>query len=210
MTFALELEALEQQLGARIDVRRPEFEVHRQSAGEVLSEQQVVAVVGLGSMGLPTAIALRGAGAQIVGIDSCRQRLRAITSGDVELPSPEAQELQRYLLEGGFALTSHSHAMAAADLVLICVPEPKGCERRAGLHQLQQACASVVANARPGQTVVLGTVACAARARELLVRPLCEKGLHVGVDLMVAFVPEHPRSHARPAPPRMRVWQRRR
>ena len=44
-------------------------------------EHAVVAVVGLGYVGLPTAIAMRNAGCRIVGIDVSVRRLDAIRDG---------------------------------------------------------------------------------------------------------------------------------
>ncbi len=45
----------------------------------------IVAVVGLGYVGLPTALALSDAGATVVGIDSSPDRLRDIARGAVDL-----------------------------------------------------------------------------------------------------------------------------
>jgi UDP-N-acetyl-D-mannosaminuronate dehydrogenase len=57
----------------------------------------VVAVVGLGYVGLPTAIALRNAGCRIVGIDVSGPRLGAIRAGEVELLDSERRDLGPHL-----------------------------------------------------------------------------------------------------------------
>jgi len=88
------------------------------------TEQSVVAVVGLGYVGLPTAVALRNAGARVIGLDSSPSRLRAIRAGEAELLSSEQEDLARHLEEESFALTSSPDAISLADLVLICVPTP--------------------------------------------------------------------------------------
>ena len=208
MTLALELEVLERQLSAEIEVR----EVRPSSSEHARGERaQVVAVVGLGSTGLATAIALRAAGAWIVGIDASRRRLQAIASGEVALSDEDREELGRCLKSGHFHLTQHSYALAAADLVLVCVNDPAGRHARCAQGGLREACEAVVEHARPGQTIVLGTVASAVRAQRLLVRPLVAKGLRVGEDVVVAFVPgTQTSSTATPAPPRGRARLRRR
>lgn len=150
----------------------------------------VVAVVGLGYVGLPTAIALRGAGCRIVGIDVSGPRLGAIRNGEAELLPAEQRDLAAYLAEDGFVLTNRLKALDAADLVLICVPTPVDEELRPDPRILRGACAEVVRHARPGQTLVLTSTTYVGTTRELLADPLAQRGLTVGEDVFVAFAPE--------------------
>ena len=115
----------------------------------------VVAVVGLGYVGLPTAIAMRNAGCRIIGIDTSARRLEAIQAGEAELLESEREDLEGHLAGDGFALTDRAEALDAADLVLICVPTPTDENHLPALEILEGACAAVVAHARPGQTFVL-------------------------------------------------------
>ncbi|HEX3911751.1 MAG TPA: nucleotide sugar dehydrogenase [Solirubrobacteraceae bacterium] len=153
-------------------------------------EHAVVAVVGLGYVGLPTAIALRDAGCRIVGLDSSNQRLTQIRDGEVELLESERESLREHLGGDGFVLTDRSEALNAADLVLICVPTPIDEHRLPDPRALRAACASVVRHARPEQTIVLTSTTYVGCTRELLVEPLAERGLRVGEDVFVAFAPE--------------------
>ncbi|MGA2165411.1 MAG: nucleotide sugar dehydrogenase, partial [Solirubrobacteraceae bacterium] len=150
----------------------------------------VVAVVGLGYVGLPTAIALRGAGCRIVGIDVSGPRLSAIRNGEAELLETEQRDLARHLASDGFVLTNRIKALDAADLVLICVPTPVDEQLRPDPRILREACASVVRHARLGQTLVLTSTTYVGTTRELLADPLAERGLAVGEDVFVAFAPE--------------------
>ncbi len=151
----------------------------------------VVAVIGLGYVGLPTAIAMRNAGCRIVGIDISARRLEAIRIGEAELLDSEREDLRRHLAAGeGFALTDKAQALDAADLVLICVPTPVDEQHLPDPEILRGACAAVVAHARPGQTLVLTSTTYVGCTHELLVRPLAERGLRVGEDVCVAFAPE--------------------
>lgn len=150
----------------------------------------VVAVVGLGYVGLPTAIALRNAGCRIVGIDVSGSRLSAIRSGDAELLESERRDLRRHLAGEGFVLTNRIKALDAADLVLICVPTPVDEQLRPDPRALRDACASVVRHARPGQTIVLTSTTYVGTTRELLAQPLAERGLRIGEEVFVAFAPE--------------------
>jgi nucleotide sugar dehydrogenase len=154
------------------------------------SEHVVVAVVGLGYVGLPTAIALRNAGCRIIGLDTSRERLAQIRSGAAELLDSERECLSEHVEGDGFVLTDSSEALNAADLVLICVPTPVDDRRVPDARVLEAACASVVRHARPEQTIVLTSTTYVGCTRELLVQPLAERGLRVGEDIFVAFAPE--------------------
>jgi len=154
------------------------------------AEHTVVAVVGLGYVGLPTAVALRQAGHRIVGIDVSARRLDAIRRGEVELLSDECEALSRHLQGDGFVLTEQMQALDAADVVLVCVPTPIDENLQPDPRILREVCAALVRQARPGQTLVLTSTTYVGTTRELLVQPLARRGLDVGEDVFVAFSPE--------------------
>ena len=160
------------------------------SQTSVATANAVVAVVGLGYVGLPTAIAMRSAGCQIVGIDVSARRLHAIRAGEAELLESERTDLAGYLESDGFVLTDRIEALDTADLVLICVPTPIDDDLLPDPAILQRVCAEVVCHARAGQTLVLTSTTYVGCTRELLVDPLAERGLAIGEDVCVAFAPE--------------------
>lgn len=164
--------------------------VHTSIHTNTAAEHVVVAVVGLGYVGLPTAIALRQAGHRIVGIDVSARRLQAIRAGEVELLDEERAALRCHLEGDGFVLTEQVQALDAADVVLVCVPTPVDEHLQPDPAILREACAAVVRHARPGQTLVLTSTTYVGTTRELLVQPLARRGLDVGRDVFVAFAPE--------------------
>jgi UDP-N-acetyl-D-mannosaminuronate dehydrogenase len=83
-----------------------------------------VAIVGLGYVGLPTAIALHGRCKRIIGIDLSQQRLADIAAGNADLTGPDQVELGAALADGSLELTADPTAVKAADAVIICVPTP--------------------------------------------------------------------------------------
>ncbi|HEY7145803.1 MAG TPA: nucleotide sugar dehydrogenase [Streptosporangiaceae bacterium] len=149
-----------------------------------------VAIVGLGYVGLPTAIALHGRCKRIIGLDLSQRRLDEIAAGQADLTSSDQAELTAALADGSVELTADPSAVKAADAVIICVPTPVDGQYVPDLAALRGACASVVAHARPGQTVILTSTTYAGTTRELLAQPLAERGLAAGTGVYVAFSPE--------------------
>jgi UDP-N-acetyl-D-glucosamine dehydrogenase len=149
-----------------------------------------VAIVGLGYVGLPTALALVGRSSQIIGYDVSEDRLRAIEFGDVDLGDLDRASLARARDDDNFRLTSDSAALTEADAVIICVPTPVDESHVPDLAALRSACQTVVARAKPGQTIILTSTSFAGTTRQLLVEPLHQRGLIAGTDVSVAFSPE--------------------
>ncbi len=149
-----------------------------------------VAIVGLGYVGLPTALALVGSSSRVTGVDVSADRLRAITSGEVDLSDLDRARLVTARGDESFRLTSDSAALAEADAVIVCVPTPVDERHIPDLSALRGACQTIVAHAHPGQTIILTSTSFAGTTRQLLVEPLHQRGLTVGTDVYVAFSPE--------------------
>ncbi|MGH3822052.1 MAG: nucleotide sugar dehydrogenase, partial [Pseudonocardiaceae bacterium] len=149
-----------------------------------------VTIVGLGYVGLPTALALLGRASRITGLDISAERLRAIESGDVDLGDIDRVRLAKARGDERFQLTTDSAALAQSDAVIICVPTPVDEHHVPDLAALRSACRTVVEHAHPGQTIILTSTSFAGTTRQLLVEPLQRRGLRVGSDVYVAFSPE--------------------
>jgi len=149
-----------------------------------------VAIVGLGYVGLPTALSLASSGRSVIGIDISDRRLAEIREGRADLVENDRARLSRALQQEDFQLTSDLSRMAEAEAVIICVPTPVDEHRSPELSALRSACRSVVTHARVGQLIVLTSTTYVGTTRELLVGPLESRGLRVGEDVFVAFSPE--------------------
>ncbi len=149
-----------------------------------------VAIVGLGYVGLPTAVALHGAARRIIGIDRNAQRLTDILAQDADLGGPDRERLAAVLADGSLELTTDPAAAKAADSVIICVPTPVDSQQSPDLSALRAACATVVQHTRPGQVIILTSTSYVGTTRDLLTEPLAARGLVAGADVHVAFSPE--------------------
>lgn len=155
-----------------------------------ISADFTVGVVGLGYVGLPTALSLLDTGRRVIGLDVSAQRLNAVRGAAVDLLPDDMARLQTHLSSPDWELTGAADRLAEADAVIVCVPTPVTPELVPDLSALSAACASVVSHARPGQTIVLTSTSYVGCTRDLLVLPLLERGLVPGRDVHVAFSPE--------------------
>jgi len=149
-----------------------------------------VAIVGLGYVGLPTALALHASGATVLGVDLSQRRLETIRSGRADLLSSDRDRLTAALSDSGFRLSDDPLQLGQAAAVIICVPTPIDQYSTPDLTLLRNACATVADAAVPGQLLILTSTTYPGCTHDLLTLPLQERGLEVGRDIMIAFSPE--------------------
>lgn len=149
-----------------------------------------LAVVGLGYVGLPTALTFHEAGLTVLGVDIDVRRLHVIRDLAPDQLDSDRDRLVTALDSPRFELSSDVRRLGRAHHVVICVPTPLDDHLLPDLSALQSACAAVVEAASPGQVIVLTSTSYVGTTRDLLVRPLEERGLVIGVDVFVGFSPE--------------------
>ncbi|QEO09437.1 nucleotide sugar dehydrogenase [Protaetiibacter larvae] len=149
-----------------------------------------IAIVGLGYVGLPTALAYHHAGARVLGVEISPARIEAIRAGHVDLLPSDLVRLEETEGDPMFTVTSDAALLRRANAVIVCVPTPVDHHLVPDLTILQSACADVVANAVPGQIIMLTSTSYVGCTEDLLLTPLAERGLIAGENISVAFSPE--------------------
>jgi UDP-N-acetyl-D-glucosamine dehydrogenase len=155
------------------------------------SRSQLVGIVGLGYVGLPTALAMHKAGRSVLGIDISQKRLAEIREEVCDLTPADRKRLTTALAdEDRFEISGDCARLAEADAIIICVPTPVDARQVPDLRALEGACSAVCRHARAGQTIILTSTTYVGSTRDLLVKPLAERDLVPGGDICVAFSPE--------------------
>jgi UDP-N-acetyl-D-glucosamine/UDP-N-acetyl-D-galactosamine dehydrogenase len=145
------------------------------------------AVVGLGYVGLPVALALAKKFAPVIGFDVSEQRIAALRQGrDATGEVPEAA-----LRETRLRLTDDPDALAEASFLIVTVPTPIDAERRPDLAPLSEACRLIGPRLQPGSVVVFESTVYPGLTRDIC-GPLLAKasGLAGGIDFKLGYSPE--------------------
>jgi UDP-N-acetyl-D-galactosamine dehydrogenase len=115
-----------------------------------MKEGAVVAVVGLGYVGLPLAVGF-GKRRRTIGYDRSRERVEAVGRGEDRTGEISAAELRA---AKALNVTADAAALQEADFVIVAVPTPVDADKKPDLAQLVEASRSVGANLKRGATVV--------------------------------------------------------
>jgi UDP-N-acetylglucosamine 2-epimerase (non-hydrolysing) len=147
-----------------------------------------VCMLGLGYIGLPTAIILADAGFQVVGFDIDEVRIARLCSGDPVIQEPEiAQRLKQALASGNFIPTTH---MSEADYFIIAVPTPFKEEKKADLSHVFDAAHRVALVLKRGDVVIIESTIPVGTSQNIAHYLESKTGLQAGIDFYVAHCPE--------------------
>ncbi|MCJ1707206.1 nucleotide sugar dehydrogenase [Microbacterium sp. VKM Ac-2923] len=150
-----------------------------------------VAIVGLGYVGLPTALAYHASGSRVIALDVSSRRLRTIAARGADLIDSDRERLDAALrAPAAFRLTGDVSELSRAAAVVVCVPTPVDDRQVPDLVPLRAACATVVAAARPGQLIMLTSTTYVGCTHDLVEQPLRERGMQIGRDVFVTFSAE--------------------
>lgn len=151
-----------------------------------------ICVLGLGYIGLPTAVMFAHAGHEVIGVDVKEEILEAVGNGNSHINEPGLEELLKEAVESG-KLKVSAHPLES-DAFIIAVPTPLSphCSSpRCDLSYVKSAAISIASILKPGNLVVLESTSPPGTTEEVLV-PILERGagLKAGKEFYVAYCPE--------------------
>lgn len=147
-----------------------------------------VAIVGLGYVGLPLAVAFAESGEEVVGFDLDPLKVEAINRGESYIEDVPSTTLDG--LKGSIVATGDAAKLARTEAVIICVPTPLTGSREPDLSYLEAAGEMLAEVLREGQLVVLESTTYPGTTRDLLATALEKSGLKAGSDFHLAYSPE--------------------
>jgi UDP-N-acetyl-D-glucosamine/UDP-N-acetyl-D-galactosamine dehydrogenase len=152
-----------------------------------LPQQRNIAVVGLGYVGLPVAVAFARSGLKVVGFDVDRQRIEELRAGTDRTREVAKSDLSHPSL----VYDSEPAALRDADFYIVTVPTPVDASRRPDLNALLAASSTVGGALKRGDVVVYESTVYPGAVEEDCV-PVLERasGLNCGTDFTVGYSPE--------------------
>ncbi|MCP1143647.1 nucleotide sugar dehydrogenase [Lysinibacillus endophyticus] len=149
---------------------------------------KTVCVVGLGYIGLPTAVMFANHGVKVHGVDVNPAAVRSIQEKKLHIEETGLQERLNQAVDEGFLTASTTPV--EADVFIVAVPSPINPDKTANLEYVRQATASIVPFVKKGNLVILESTVPPKTVERIMIPELVKTGLDIGSDIYVAHSPE--------------------
>jgi UDP-N-acetyl-D-glucosamine dehydrogenase len=151
----------------------------------------ITAVLGMGYVGLPLAVALGEAGFRVHGIDPDERKVASFDRGVSYIQDVPNETILRLKQRGSLTLTTEYSALEKVDAVSICVPTPLRKTGDPDMSFILSAVDQLAPFAHPGMVVVLESTTYPGTTREVVLPRLAERtGLEPGKNVFICFSPE--------------------
>lgn len=177
---------------------------------KIETREAVVAVIGLGYVGLPLAVVFAEAGFRVVGIDLDQGKVKSINQGEsyvqdvpaetlsrLTLPTPKSSEEESPSMDGrpspSLSATTDYDALHDADVAIVCVPTPLSKTKDPDFSYIIAAADEIARSLRSGMLVVLESTTFPGTTEEMILPRLQHANgqkFNVGKDFFLAFSPE--------------------
>jgi len=157
---------------------------------KIETRQAQIAVVGLGYVGLPLAVAFAQAGFTVVGVDIDGRKVDAVNSGFSYIEDVPGHQLQPLVNAGRLRATTTYAELAAVDAISICVPTPLRKTKDPDISYILNAAEQISRYGGAGKVIVLESTTYPGTTEEVILPQLISNGDKVGQDFFLAFSPE--------------------
>lgn len=144
--------------------------------------------MGLGYIGLPTAVMFANHGVRVHGVDINEKAVNMIQNKQLHIEETHLQErLEKAIDEGFFTVSTEP---VEADVFIVAVPSPINPDKTANTDYIKKATASIVPYLKKGALVILESTVPPKTVENVMLPELRKSNLTLGEDLFVAHSPE--------------------
>ncbi len=166
---------------------------------KIENSELIVAVVGLGYVGLPLAVEFAEKGINTYGIDVNEKKINMLQSGVNYIQDIKDDRVKNVVKKGKLIPVNDFAFANKCDAIFICVPTPFTLNKDPDITFIISAAEEVAKYLKQDQLVVLKSTTFPGTTNKY-VKPILEKnGLKAGEDFLLAFSPER-------IDPGNRVW----
>ena len=151
----------------------------------------MIAIIGLGYVGLPLGIQFASRGEKVLGVDVDADKVAKIRAGQSYIRHIPADRIRAELDAGRLDATTDLSRVAECEAVIICVPTPLSKNREPDISFILNTGAGIGPHMRRGMLVVLESTTYPGTTDGELRQVLeTSSGMTAGVDFHLAFSPE--------------------
>jgi UDP-N-acetyl-D-glucosamine dehydrogenase len=149
-----------------------------------------IAVIGLGYVGLSTAVHAAEAGYSVYGIDTSIEKLEKLKSGDSYIEDISSSRIQTLLSKKNFSVHPNVLELTNIEIILICVPTPLSKDHLPDLTFLSNSIISVAPIMNPNVLLIIESTIEPGTSRGLVVELIEQNSSLKREQMLIAFSPE--------------------
>lgn len=158
---------------------------------KIVSNTEVVGIIGLGYVGLPLAVSFAQAGVKVLGFDKSQDKVIRINCGDNYIKDICDSDLIEVVKSKRLSATNDFSKIKDCDALFICVPTPLDKYRKPDMSYIEAACLSIGRNMKSGTFISLESTTYPTTTEDFILPILEEEsGLKHGADFWLAYSPE--------------------
>ncbi|HEB13261.1 MAG TPA: nucleotide sugar dehydrogenase [Actinobacteria bacterium] len=157
-------------------------------AQRIASKKALVAIVGLGHVGLIEAVTFAKAGFKVTGFDINKDKIRALKRGESSSADVNNQDLKALVNSGDLTLETSPSNLAKADVIIITVPTLLSRHKNPDVNAVWDVARHIVHHAKTPVFVSVEST-CYPGATEELFQNLFSKHFEADRDLFLACAP---------------------
>ena len=156
----------------------------------IKNKRAKVVVIGLGYVGLPTAVELAKVGFEVFGIDIKKERVDLVNKGKSYILDVPSEDLKEAVNSKKLLAFNTYQSLKNSDIVLICVPTPLDKYKIPDISYIKSTTEEIAKYLHKNQLIILESSTYPGTTREVILPRLEKTGLKVGKDFFLAHCPE--------------------
>lgn len=162
---------------------------YEQLLSRLRDRSALIAIIGMGYVGLPLALRFNESGYKVIGLDIDSSKVERLNRGESYIEHIRSEAIAAACREG-FIATGDFECVRNADAVIICVPTPLNAYREPDLSFVLNTTDSIVPHLHRGQIISLESTTYPGTTEEEIKPRIESTGLRVGNDVFLVFSPE--------------------
>ena len=156
---------------------------------KIQKREAVVAVYGLGYVGLPLALRFVEAGFTTIGFDTDADKVTKLNAGKSYIERIPGRDIAQ-ATAAGLTVTGDYALTSKADALIICVPTPLGKHNEPDLSYVIGTMQGIAPHLQRGRLVSLESTTYPGTTEEELLPRIAARGFTVGEDIFLVYSPE--------------------
>ncbi|MHA2610158.1 MAG: nucleotide sugar dehydrogenase [bacterium JZ-2024 1] len=160
---------------------------------KIKRKDALVAVIGVGYVGLPLLVEIAKAGFPVRAVDVNEEKLEKIRKGVSYIPDVPDETLRKLVQEGKIDIFSYED-LSRADILISCVPTPLTSAREPDISPITDSTRNIAKTLRKGQLIVLESTTFPGTTEEIVLGILNQErgkeGWQAGKDFFLGYSPE--------------------